>query len=134
MRLRIYFRTRYGSTAASQSEPAHDRLRILLSRFQGITYQLIDVDGNRSSVEHRRHSFETGRPFPGQGTGQRYERVLQYMSADTHSKGVVGKAVMHVLEAQPMWSVTSTHMPNIMHLLSECRHLPQARGSRCVRK
>lgn len=70
-----------------------------------IRYTVTDAKGASEEVEHRRHSFETGKPFEGQGTGQRYERVLKLLdrAAGYHFVGKVGGATIDVFEAKPMW-------------------------------
>jgi len=63
-----------------------------------IVYTVIDADGNTKSVAHRRHNFE--------GTGQRYERLLEVipLGPSLRSIGTVGiSAVTHVFEAAAMW-------------------------------
>ena len=63
-----------------------------------IVYTVIDADGNTKSVVHRRHNFE--------GTGQRYERLLEVipLGPSLRSIGTVGtSAVTHVFEAAAMW-------------------------------
>ena len=68
-----------------------------------ITYTVTDAAGKSESATHRRHSFETGKPFLGRGTGQRYDRVVQLLPRGAHHDGIVGQATMHVMEAAPMW-------------------------------
>eukprot|EP01052_Picozoa_sp_SAG31_P006941 SAG31_NODE_325_length_17671_cov_9.902743_22_plen_248_part_00 len=65
-----------------------------------ISYTVIDANGASTTQEqHSRHDFD--------GTGQRYERVLDLLTLGSErSQGKVGGATMHVLDAQAMWANT----------------------------
>jgi aminoglycoside 3-N-acetyltransferase len=60
-----------------------------------VTYDVILADGTRTTQPCRSHDFR--------GFAQRYERIESLLSQDELKSGLVMSALVHVVEARPMW-------------------------------
>jgi hypothetical protein len=60
-----------------------------------VTYHVILADGTCTTQPCRSHDFR--------GFAQRYERIASLLSEDELRSGLVMAALVHVIEARPMW-------------------------------
>lgn len=78
-----------------------------LFRAEPIAYETVDYSGTRDIKSYRQHAFD--------GVRQRYDRLVDLMSADSLTVGRVMAATCHLLAVEPMWDVALRKMETEPH-------------------